>query len=1149
MKKTLSFLLFFVLFLHSYAQLDREHYFAPMVDRVQNGNDFQTLYLSTNRTTPFVVSIYNNSAVIATATISKGNPQKVTIPRNLIITTSQSDVFSVITKGLYVKGEFPFFANLRFSITNHGEIITSKGLASIGTDFRAVMAPITVSNSILSFMTSILATEDNTQVTINGYQTGVQFSNGASGTTMPTISFTLNKGQSYIVDGNGFDTSNFTSFIGAKITATKPISVTNGNFNGQYSGNLPTSSDILMDQSVPINRLGNEFALVKGNGPIGSNMEGAIVVATVDNTQIFVNNEIPAVATINAGQFYVIPDSKYINQTNGHYNLYIKTSQNAYVYQLLAGADLIPEATGGMNFIPALNCYLPKSIDEIGLINENYVISNSNPTGILNIPTKLNLITEAGASVFVNGTPPPAGTGPFPMTGTVNWVTYGIPNVSGNITITSNKAITAGITAGSDAVGYGGFFAGFPTTPVILKSGGNCAPGIVLTVDPQNYDTYQWYVNGAIIPGATNPSITPNQSGNYTCQVTMGTCAALVTQPYPVQNCTKITNQFFNICLPQTQSQTIIPTFTTSTQTPVPSTVTIVTPPTVGTASVNSTTGVITYTPNGANPTGTDTFTYKFCGNNPDFPDCEQTTVTINWQSVFSTNATLTVCPTQGNTGVFNLTQANVTGANTTLPVNITYYPTLLDAQNENAAALITAPTTYSATNGTIVYAVVKTAFGCKSIAQITLNLFATAIVSDFTGIFCDENFDNSISILLSDLNPQIVTNAGNFTIRYYATLADANLGNTATLPNNYTFTANVTVYIRVDNNNGCPPIIKPVQLKFGDRIQLLTTTSTQIVCDDDFDGIKDINLSSFINAYTADPQVSAAFFATLSDAQNNVSPLSMPISVTGTIQYFIRFSKNEVCSQIATITVTVKAPKKSDLLKDVEICPNTKVTLDAGPGFDAYLWSTGETTPSITNVGPGVYWVNLTFNGCTYKQTVKVSISSLPVITGIDINGNTVTIFVTGGVPPYEYSLDGIDWQTSNVFNNVLVGVHTVQVRDANKCAIVKKEFTIMKLINTITPNGDGYNEVIDYSALMSKEELEFRIFDRYGAEVFRGNGQNRYIWDGNIRGKPVPTATYWYFLKWKEFGVQTRVTYTSWLLVQHRGEKYYYIHGSDGK
>ncbi|UKB83553.1 T9SS type B sorting domain-containing protein [Chryseobacterium sp. MEBOG06] len=1132
MKKTLSFLFIFYIFSSLFAQLDREHWFAPMVDRSGAPSPFQKLYLSTSRTTPFPVSIYNNNVLIGTVNISKNNPQKFDVLRNYIITTQQADLFTPTTKGLYLKAEFPFYANFRFSVYNHAEIITSKGIPSTGKNFYAASAPITVSNTILDFMTSVLATEDNTTVTISGYSPNVQFSNGTTGTTNPTMTFTLNKGQSYIIDGIGNITGNFDGFIGAKITATKPVNVTNGNFNGQYAGNYSSSSDILMDQAVPVNRLGNEFALVKGNGSIGSNMEGAVVIATEDNTQIYVNNEPLPVATINTGKYFVIPDTKYSLHGTSHYNLYIKTSKNAYVYQILAGDSNTGNevATGGFNFIPALNCYLPKQINELGFIDENFVLSNGNPTGILNIPTKLNLITQRGANVTVNGSTPLAAYGPYDMTGTNNWVTYGIPNVTGTITIVSDKAITAGITAGSDAVGYGGFFAGFPTQPVILKSGGDCIPGIVLTVDPIIYDTYQWYRNGILVNGATSSSLTPTQSGYYTCSVTMGTCAPLVTDQFKVLNCTKLTTAAYNVC----NTQVITPAFSSSSQTPLPATVAISTPPALGTAVINPATGIITYTVTNPGTSGNDTFTYTFCGNDPDFPDCETITVNITIQALTVTNVTLNACDINGQ-GTFNLTTANVTNNN---PVTISYYPTLANAQTENPTALITSPNNYTAPNGTIIYAVVKNSIGCKSIAQITLSLFNKAIIQDnYNGIFCDDNLDGTVNIVLPNITGIILNNPAYFTnVRYYANLADATAGNTNTLPNNWSYTATTTIYIRVDSPDGCASVIKPLLFSIGARIQLLTQTVTDSVCDDDLDGIKTVNLTQFIPQFTLDPNVTYTFHSTLSDAQNNVNAIPAAVNITTSQTYYIRFEKSGVCPEVASIKINIKIPKKSDLLKDQAICPKTYTTLDAGPGFERYLWSTGETTPSITNVPAGSYWVELTSNGCVYKQYVNVTELPSPMITSIEIDGTTVKVGASGGTPPYEYSLDGVVWQSSNVFYNVPRGPHNVFVRDSKLCEEVKKPFAIINLINTITPNGDGYNEVINYSALMANDNLVFRIFDRYGAEVFRGTPENQYTWDGRIGGRYVPTATYWYFITWTEYGSSLSVKYSSWLLVKHR-------------
>ncbi len=1130
MKKILSFFLLIFIYSVSLAQLDREHWFAPMVDRTGNPNPYQTLYLSTNRTTPFQVTIYSNNTVIGTINISKNNPQKFDVLRDYIITTLQTDLFTTTTKGLYLKADFPFYANLRFSVFNHGEIITSKGIPSTGLTFHAANAPISVSNGILNFMTSVLATEDNTTVTISGYKNTVQFSNGTTGLTNPTLSFTLNKGQSYILDGNGTIAGNWDGFIGAKIQANKPVNVTNGNFNGQYAGNIPLSSDILMDQSVPVNRLGSEFALVKGNGSIGSNMEGALVIATENNTQIYVNAEGLPLATLNIGQYFVVPSTKYILQGSGHYNLYLKTTKNAYVYQMLAGNSSTTDevATGGLNFIPALNCYLPKQINELGFINENFVHTNVNPSGILNIPTKLNLVTERDAVVTVNGLQPPAGTGPFTMTGTSNWVTYGIPNVTGNITVVSTKAITAGITAGSDAVGYGGFFAGFPTQPVILKTG-TCIPGVVLTVDPIIYDTYQWYRNGAIIPGATGTSYTPIQSGNYTVSVTMGSCAPLVSLPIAIQNCTKLTSESHDIC----STKTFTPAFSSSTQTPVPSTVTITSAPTLGTATVNATTGVITYTVTSPGTAGIDTFSYTFCGNDANFPDCETVTISINIPAFAFTNATLNACKINGQ-GTYNLTQANIS---TSSNITINYFTNFADAQNENLSAQITGTTAYTANNGTIVYALIKNTTGCKGIAQITLNLFPEIEFTQYAGIFCDDNLDGVIDVVLANITPFVLINSGYFVnnVRYYASISDANMGNNNTLPNNWSYTTTTTIYVRVDSPDGCPYAVKSIVFSFGNKVPLSTTSLITSFCDDDTDGVKIVNLNNFVSQFTTDPGVTVTFHASQANANNNVNALNNPINLTGTQTFYLRFEKIGLCPAVANLTITIKIPKKSDVLINQFICPKTTTTLDAGTGFTSYNWSTGATTQTIGNVPAGNYWVDLTFDGCTYRQFVTVSEAPSPIFSSIDINGTTVTIGVSGGTPAYEYSLDGFNWQASNIFNNVPTGNNIIYVRDSKKCEIIKQPFVIINLINTITPNDDGLNDVIDYSALMTKDNLEFRIFDRYGAEQFRGTPQNKFTWDGMMKGRHVSTATYWYFISWTENKI-INVKYTSWLLVKNR-------------
>lgn len=395
---------------------------------------------------------------------------------------------------------------------------------------------------------------------------------------------------------------------------------------------------------------------------------------------------------------------------------------------------------------------------------------------------------------------------------------------------------------------------------------------------------------------------------------------------------------------------------------------------------------------------------------------------------------------------------------------------------------------------------------------------------------------NNNGGVGVFDLNTAAVTTLTGVTKEFYSNIHDLNAStNPITNPSAYVATPGI-IYVRVTTAQGCVSTAK-ITLK---------THPVVTVFDVDVEScfIESNPLTASFNLINAGVVPNPAsftkkFYPSITDALNGTNEITNPgayIAPNG-VAYVKVFDANG-CFSIAKLTLKVKAPAPSRVLNDKIICVESKTTLDAGPGFKSYQWSTGATTQSIKDVGVGIYWVKLKTGECITTQTVKVIPAESPVISSVDISGANVTVHVNGGMPPYQYSIDNITWQDSNVFTNLTRGVAKIYVKDNYNCEPIIINITIPNLVNIITPNEDGINDTIDYSALSVKSNLDVNIYDRYGVQVFKADKTNGYRWNGTANGRKVPTGSYWYSVSWNENNnnKNTPINFSGWIIVKNR-------------
>jgi gliding motility-associated-like protein len=341
-------------------------------------------------------------------------------------------------------------------------------------------------------------------------------------------------------------------------------------------------------------------------------------------------------------------------------------------------------------------------------------------------------------------------------------------------------------------------------------------------------------------------------------------------------------------------------------------------------------------------------------------------------------------------------------------------------------------------------------------------------------------------------------------------------------LPNITLISDNATYYA-TQTSNGCESVNKIVVNTF--LINTLNATNYKVeFCDDANDGKETLDLSAYNQNLIANPTGNSFSYYNYRTAAENqiindrINTINNYVLAIGSRTLFVRIDSQNGCHQVVELILKLYSKPKILINDIMPICEGSSITINAGAGYDNYLWSTGETSSTITIQNPGNYSVTVTNNysiiSCSSTKNFEVRKSNIATITSIDTrdwtdNQNAITVFVTGA-GDFEYSTDGIHFQDSNQFSNLISDQYTVHVRDKNGCGTVTDEVYLLMYPKFFTANGDGFNDTWKIKFSDIEEDLTVKIFDRYGKLIVEL--KNNSGWNGTFNGQELPATDYWF-------------------------------------
>lgn len=200
---------------------------------------------------------------------------------------------------------------------------------------------------------------------------------------------------------------------------------------------------------------------------------------------------------------------------------------------------------------------------------------------------------------------------------------------------------------------------------------------------------------------------------------------------------------------------------------------------------------------------------------------------------------------------------------------------------------------------------------------------------------------------------------------------------------------------------------------------------------------------------------------------------------------YWVRTTNACGLTSTDTIHVTTPSGQPYTIIPEMLLCGTQSGTLDAGPGYQQYLWSTGAVTQTVAVSDTGYLTVSV-FDGCIW-MTDSTHITRKPVL----FEAATQKIMLCDMAPPTFSGHPQADtwlWntgQTAMLFTAGSAGTYTVQ--STNACGSVRDTFIVLPF--------SGYPQQPDPQEIYCKTD---------GIKLTAFEGQN-YLWSTGQTYNPL--------------------------------------------